>query len=111
GLSATYELAPGFSAGAAMFSADRTDTQNRGALSGKGDKAEAYSGGLKYDAKDLYLAALYTKSFNATRFGFINNLAAYGFADKAQYWDLLAQYVFDFGLRPSLCYVSSRVDD
>ncbi|ATZ12047.1 porin OmpC [Erwinia amylovora] len=111
GLSATYELAPGFSAGAAMFSADRTDTQNRGALSGKGDKAEAYSGGLKYDAKDLYLAALYTKSFNATRFGSSNNLAAYGFADKAQNWELVAQYQFDFGLRPSLSYVTSRGDD
>ncbi|CAO96278.1 porin OmpC [Erwinia tasmaniensis] len=111
GLSASYDFGAGFSAGAAMFSSDRTDSQNRGALSGRGDKAEAYSGGLKYDANNIYLAAMYTQSYNATRFGSSDNLSAYGFADKAQNWELVAQYQFDFGLRPSLAYVTSRGTD
>lgn len=111
GLSASYDFGAGFSAGAAMFSSDRTDSQNRGALLGQGDKAEAYSGGLKYDANNIYLAAMYTQSYNATRFGSSDNLAAYGFADKAQNWELVAQYQFDFGLRPSLAYVTSRGTD
>ena len=111
GLSATYEFAPGLSAGAAMFSSDRTDTQNSNALLGNGDKAEAYSGGLKYDANNVYLAAMYTRSYNATRFGSTDNRAAYGVADKADNWELVAQYQFDFGLRPSLAYVTSRATD
>jgi len=111
GLSATYDFGQGFSAGAAMFSSDRTNTQNSAALLGNGDKAEAYTGGLKYDANNIYLAAMYTKSYNATRFGSTDNPTAYGFADKAENWELVAQYQFDFGLRPSLAYVTSRGTD
>lgn len=111
GLSATYDIGAGFSAGAAMFSSDRTNTQNSSALLGKGDKAEAYTGGLKYDANNVYLAAMYTKSYNATRFGDSDHPTAYGFADKAENWELVAQYQFDFGLRPSLAYVTSRGTD
>ncbi|MTD28653.1 porin OmpC [Erwinia sorbitola] len=111
GLSATYDIGAGLSAGAAMFSSDRTDTQNSNALLGNGDKAQAYTGGLKYDANNIYLAAMYTKSYNATRFGSSDNPSAYGFADKAENWELVAQYQFDFGLRPSLAYVTSRGTD
>lgn len=85
--------------------------RNSNALLGNGDKAEAYTGGLKYDANNVYLAAMYTKSYNATRFGSTDNPAAYGFADKAENWELVAQYQFDFGLRPSLAYVTSRGTD
>ncbi len=113
GLSTTYDIGSGFGIGAAMFSSDRTTDQNDAAVLGHGDKATAYTGGLKYDANNIYLAAMYTRSYNATRFGDsdatrANN--AYGYADTADNWELVAQYQFDFGLRPSLAFVSSRGD-
>ncbi|PRD16721.1 porin OmpC [Pantoea coffeiphila] len=107
GLSTTYDIGEGFGIGAAMFSSDRTDDQNNSAVLGHGDRATAYSGGLKYDANNIYLAAMYTRSYNATRFGSID-ATAYGYANQADNWELVAQYQFDFGLRPSLAFVSSR---
>ena len=53
---------------------------------------------------------MYTRSYNATRFGAVDS-AAYGYANKADNWELVAQYQFDFGLRPSLAFVSSRGSD
>ncbi|MBH1929506.1 porin OmpC [Serratia rubidaea] len=110
GMSATYDLGYGISAAAAYFSSDRTNDQNRLAL-GHGDKAEAYSGGLKYDANNVYLAAMYTQSYNATRFGNSSSSTAYGYANKAQNVELVAQYQFDFGLRPSVAYLQSKGKD
>lgn len=111
GLSTTYELGDsGLGLGAAMFSSDRTDEQNglnNPTILGSGDKATAYTGGVKYDANNIYLAAMYTRSYNATRFG-SSGSGAYGYADKADNWELVAQYQFDFGLRPSLAFVTSR---
>ena len=110
GMSATYDLGYGISAAAAYFSSDRTNEQNRLAF-GHGDKAEAYSGGLKYDANNVYLAAMYTQSYNATRFGNRGSSTAYGYANKAQNIELVAQYQFDFGLRPSVAYLQSKGKD
>ncbi|KOC87702.1 porin OmpC [Winslowiella iniecta] len=108
GLATTYDLADtGLAFGASMFSSDRTNDQNAAGVLGNGDKATAYTGGLKYDQNDIYLAAMFTKSYNATRFGSTDS-TAYGYADKAENWELVAQYQFDFGLRPSLAYVTSR---
>ncbi|MCE0489379.1 porin OmpC [Pantoea sp. Mb-10] len=114
GLSTTYDLGAGFGIGAATFQSDRTNNQNgnnprTATILGRGDKAQAYTGGLKYDANDVYLAAMYTRSYNATRFGdSTSSDGVYGFADTADNWELVAQYQFDFGLRPSLAFVSSR---
>ncbi|MBT0731005.1 porin OmpC [Rosenbergiella nectarea] len=114
GLSSTYDLGNGLSLGGALFASDRTNDQNgRGNyrnIQGSGDKATAYSGGLKYDANGVYLAAMYTRSYNATKFGDTSS-TAYGYANKADNWELVAQYQFDFGLRPSLAYVNSRGSD
>ncbi len=63
---------------------------------GRGDNAETYTGGLKYDANNIYLASQYTQTYNATRAGSL------GFANKAQNFEVVAQYQFDFGL-PSVC--------
>jgi Outer membrane protein (porin) len=115
GMSASYDLGYGISAAAAYFSSDRTNDQNgmngnyTGIL-GRGDKAEAYSGGLKYDANNVYLAAMYTQSYNATRFG-SSDSSVYGYANKAQNVEVVAQYQFDFGLRPSVAYLQSRGKD
>ena len=48
------------------------------------------------------MAAQYTQTYNATLAG---NL---GWANKAQNLELVAQYQFDFGLRPSLAFLQSK---
>ncbi|ATA18562.1 outer membrane pore protein C [Gibbsiella quercinecans] len=110
GMSLSYDLGWGVSAAGAYFSSDRTNDQNSAALLGQGDKAEAYSGGLKYDANNVYLAAMYTQSYNATRIGSASS-SQYGFANKAQNFEVVAQYQFDFGLRPSVAYLQSKGKD
>lgn len=66
---------------------------------------KTYTGCLKYDTNNIYLAAQYTQTYNATLTG---NL---GFANKAQNIELVVQYQFDFGLRPPLAYSQSRGKD
>ncbi|MTD42595.1 porin OmpC [Erwinia sp. CPCC 100877] len=112
GLSATYDLGAGFSIGGAMASSDRTNDQNDvySGIYGHGDRAEAYTGGIKYDANNIYLAAMYTQTYNATRFG-DSSSESYGFANKAQNFEVVAQYQFDFGLRPSVAYLQSKGKD
>ncbi|MEJ8322291.1 porin OmpC [Kosakonia sacchari] len=117
GASLTYDLGAGFSVGGAMSSSKRTADQNatnNDALFGEGDHAEVYSGGLKYDANNIYLAAQYSQTYNATRFGTSNGSSpsdVYGFANKAQNFEVVAQYQFDFGLRPSIAYLQSKGKD
>ncbi|KFD24835.1 porin OmpC [Yokenella regensburgei] len=105
GGSLTYDIGEGFSVGTAIASSKRTDEQNQLAF-GNGDKATTYTGGLKYDANNVYVATQYTQSYNATRFG--SNDGDHGFANKAQNFEAVAQYQFDFGLRPSIAYLHSR---
>ncbi|WP_044172914.1 porin OmpC [Phytobacter massiliensis] len=112
GMSLSYDLGEGFSVAGAMSSSKRTADQNDAGIYGHGDRAEVYSGGLKYDANNVYLAAQYTQTYNATRFGDSQNgSSVYGFADKAQNFEVVAQYQFDFGLRPSLAYLQSKGKD
>ncbi|EOC3069083.1 porin OmpC [Cronobacter malonaticus] len=112
GMSLTYDLGEGFSVGGAMATSKRTyDQNNLAGIYGEGDHAEVYSGGLKYDANNIYLAAQYSQTYNATRFGSDSDSNAYGFADKAQNFEVVAQYQFDFGLRPSVAYLQSRGKD
>ena len=57
GISTTYDMGMGFSAGAAYTSSDRTSEQSNSGnpnISG-GDKADAWTAGLKYDANNIYL--------------------------------------------------------
>ena len=104
GGSVTYDIGEGFGLGAAVSSSKRTDEQNKLNL-GNGDRAETYTGGLKYDANNVYLAAQYTQTYNATRVG------GQGWANKAQNFEVVAQYQFDFGLRPSVAYLQSKGKD
>ena len=53
----------------------------------------------------MYLAAQYTQTYNATRAGSL------GWANKAQNFEAVAQYQFDFGLRPSVAYLQSKGKD
>ena len=114
GGSLTYDIGEGFSVGTAISSSKRTTDQNNMAY-GQGDKATTYSGGVKYDANNIYLAAQYTQTYNATRFSGsksdTNPNPISGYADKAQNFEVVAQYQFDFGLRPSIAYLQSKGKD
>ncbi|MXP56108.1 porin [Pantoea sp. Mhis] len=115
GFSTTYKLDSGIEIGAAMFHSKRTNNQNGDnprtiEIVGHDSSAEAYTGGLRYNANNIYLAAMYTRSYNATRFGNpnIDNTGIYGYAATANNIELVAQYKSDFGLCPSLGFVSSK---
>ncbi|WP_074013734.1 porin OmpC [Candidatus Sodalis sp. SoCistrobi] len=111
GLSVTYDFGNGVSAGAAYTSSNRTLAQRMmNSARNEGKRAEAYSVGLKYDADNLYLAALYSETRNMTPYGDFSDKAQHGFADKAHNLELVAQYALDFGLRPSIGYLQSHID-
>lgn len=99
----------------AYASSDRTDAQNASDY-GRGDRAEVWSTSLKYDANNIYLAATYAETHNATWLS--NNLQTNaagdnlsGFANKTQDTLIVAQYQFDWGLRPSIAYGQSKAKD
>ncbi|STU83411.1 outer membrane protein N [Klebsiella pneumoniae subsp. ozaenae] len=94
----------GISAAAAYTSSDRTNDQMT-QTNARGDKAEAWTAGLKYDANDIYLAAMYSETRNMTPYG--ND----GVANKTQNFEVTAQYQFDFGLRPAISYLQSKGKD
>lgn len=68
GLSTSYDFGMGISAAAAYTSSDRTNDQMT-QTNARGDKAEAWTAGLKYDANDIYLAAMYSETRNMTPYG------------------------------------------
>lgn len=106
GLSTTYDLGMGFSAGAAYTSSDRTNDQVNHTAAG-GDKADAWTAGLKYDANNIYLATMYSETRNMTPFGDSD----YAVANKTQNFEVTAQYQFDFGLRPAVSFLMSKGRD
>jgi len=93
---------------AAYSKSDRTETQQTGI--GDGKSAEAWSTAVKYDANNVYLAAMYGETRNST--AIISSDDNYlGAVNKEQKFEAVAQYQFDFGLRPSLAYVQSKGKD
>ncbi|HHJ2710196.1 TPA: porin OmpC [Escherichia coli] len=109
GLSTTYEY-EGFGVGATYAKSDRTDSQVNQAnktngLNAAGKNAEVWAVGLKYDANNIYLATTYSETRNMTVFGDDN------IANKTQNFEAVAQYQFDFGLRPSIAYLKSKGKD
>jgi predicted porin len=115
GLSSSYEIIDGVSVTAAYASSNRTTGQKQSSY-GKGDKADIWATGLKYDANSVYLATTYAETHNLTPISgtaTINNASTSvsGFANKTQNVEVVAQYQFDFGLRPSLAYVQSKAKD
>lgn len=119
GISAIYDFGQGVSAGAAYSSSNRTAIQKQDGLGGK---ADAWTAGLKYDANSIYLAANYTQTRNMTWFDIadgrrMQSLVQAGnggdgaFANKTDNIEVVAQYQFDNGLRPSVAYLQSRAKD
>jgi len=105
GTSVTYDIGAGFSIAGSLMSADRSNEQNNtSGIMGQGKRAEAYSGAIKYDANNIYLAAMFTQAYNASRFGSHSSDSAYGYANKSQIMEFYAGYQFDFGLQPFVAY-------
>ncbi|WP_306277986.1 porin [Pantoea sp. Fr+CA_20] len=140
GISTSYTSPIGVGIVGAYSSSDRTNAQAAGAQTtfsnsgstttastttgeGAGKRAESWATALKYDANNIYLAAMYGEMRNAAPIsrsttGTFNingqtfsNASLSGYANKAQIIELVAQYQFDFGLRPSLAYVQSKAKD
>ncbi|EHB3784654.1 porin OmpS1 [Salmonella enterica subsp. houtenae serovar 17:z29:-] len=120
GMSASYDFDFGLSLGAAYSSSDRTDNQvARGYGDGMnernnyagGETAEAWTVGAKYDAYNVYLAAMYSETRNMTYYGGSDGEGNGGIANKTQNFEVVAQYQFDFGLRPSVSYLLSKGED
>jgi outer membrane pore protein F len=104
----------------AYSSSDRTNTQSAGVTDvngnvvGQGKRAENWATALKYDANNVYLAALYGEGRNSTPIGIVvpnSTDRATAYANKSQTIELVAQYQFDFGLRPSIAYVQQKGKD
>ncbi|ERK09520.1 Outer membrane protein C precursor [Pantoea sp. AS-PWVM4] len=112
GMSASYDIGAGFSLAGAFMSADRTNEQNSvtSGIMGHGTRAEAYTTALKYDANNIYLAFMYTKAYNASRFGSSSG-GAYGYANQSDLFEAYAGYTFDFGLVPFVGYNQTRAKD
>ena len=113
GMSASYDFDFGLSMGAAYSSSDRTNDQvaksnrnDKSSITAGGDTADAWTVGTKYDANDVYLAAMYAETRNMTSYGNSD-----GIANKTQNFEITAQYQFDFGLRPSVSYLLSKGKD
>ena len=117
GMSTSYNFDFGLSFGAAYSNSDRTDEQtkpdfhntragDRNDITAGGETAEAWTVGAKYDANNVYLAAMYAETRNMTGYGDANPIA-----NKTQNFEVVAQYQFDFGLRPSIAYLQSKGKD
>ena len=117
GMSTSYNFDFGLSFGAAYSNSDRTDEQtkpdfhntragDRNDITAGGETAEAWTVGAKYDANNVYLAAMYAETRNMTGYGDANAIA-----NKTQNFEVVAQYQFDFGLRTSIAYLQSKGKD
>ncbi|HGN9370813.1 TPA: porin OmpC [Citrobacter pasteurii] len=113
GMSTSYDFDFGLSLGAAYSSSDRTNDQvakshrnDKSSVTAGGDTANAWTVGAKYDANNVYLAAMYAETRNMTAYG-----DADGIANKTQNFEVTAQYQFEFGLRPSVSYLQSKGKD
>ncbi|EAN5735782.1 porin [Salmonella enterica] len=116
GMSVTWEGDAGFGVGAAYSNSRRTYIQNTEVAK----RAEVWTAGLKYDANNIYLAATYAQTRNMHWFeaGEGSPLAMYCcggdthlFAQKTENYEIVAQYMFDFGLQPSVAYLQSKAKD
>ncbi|HDC2549064.1 TPA: porin, partial [Salmonella enterica] len=124
GMSVTWESDDGVGVGAAYSSSHRVKGQRADDAPGNaaGKRAEVWTAGLKYDANNIYLAATYaqtrnmqwvdinkdpaSKLYTAAVCGNVtpdedDNTPDCGlFTHKTDNFEIVAQYMFDFGLQP-----------
>lgn len=101
--SLSYDTDFGVGVVASYGSYERTGTQQTATFGASGSRADVWATGLKYDANNVYLAATYGEASNFYRINTAN-----GIADKSAIFEVVAQYNFDFGLTPTLAYVSRK---
>ncbi|PHM56991.1 porin [Xenorhabdus sp. KK7.4] len=113
GMSATYDVGYGINVGATYANSTRADSWNTG--SAYGHRAEAWNIGAKYDANNVYVAAMYGETRNMAMSNTVKVKTAKavntysGLVNKTQNFEFVAQYLFsDLGLKPSLAYVQSQ---
>ncbi|MFU0890676.1 porin [Kluyvera sichuanensis] len=106
GYSLGYDFGEGFGLIGSYSNSGRTGHQKL--QDDVGDKAEAWGIGAKYDANNVYLATTYAETRNMTRTG---PKGLDGAANKTQNFEIVAQYQFDFGLRPAISYVQTKGKD
>ncbi|WP_033576243.1 MULTISPECIES: porin [Dickeya] len=113
-MSTSYNSPLGIGITGSYGHANRTTTQT---TDGHGPDTEMWATGLKYDTNNIYIAATYGEYRNMT---YINsykfNLGASTMPtsnafDKTKVFEAVAQYNFDFGLKPSIAYVSAKVEN
>lgn len=102
GFSTAYDLGWGVTLGGGYSNSARTEAQKYNSEA-EGKRAEAWNVGGKFDANNVYLAAMYGQTLNTTHFGSDNEIA-----NKTENVELVAQYLFDFGLKPSIGYNQSK---
>lgn len=105
GVSTSYTSESGLGIVASYAASDRTNEQ-RLVVGGNGEKATSWGTGLKYDANNVYVAAIYSELRNLSYIGDYGVVDAY--TDKTKVFEVVAQYTFDFGLTPSLSYVQAK---
>ncbi|MEQ1975154.1 porin [Xenorhabdus sp. SGI240] len=117
GLATTYNVGYGITVGASYANSTRANG-DWVKTAAHGERAEAWNIGAKYDANNVYLAAMYGETRNMTsgkgghehNRGLVDRFS--GIANKTQNIELTAQYLFsDLGLKPSLAYVQSKGKD
>ncbi|ECL4815879.1 porin OmpC [Salmonella enterica] len=136
GMSVTWEEDAGFGVGVAYGNSRRTEAQRSDEKNGNADgkRAEVWTAGLKYDANNIYLAATYAQARNmqwidinkdpasklytaavcsdvTTKDDKGNTPDCGLFTHKTENYEIVAQYMFDFGLQPSIAYLQSRAKD
>lgn len=114
GLAANYDIGWGVALGAGYAKSNRGMTDARKTESGAGgNSAEGWNAGIKYDANNLYLAAMYGETRNMTRFGrTVSGTDMTRIANKTENFEIVGQYLFDeIGLKPSIAYVQSKGKD
>ncbi len=116
GFSSIYNTGSGITIGTAYTSSNRTERQNSQNNpnipdTALGNKAQAWTAGIKYDANNIYLAATYAETLNMTPFGSMGSKKLPVLANKTQNIGVVAHYQFDFGLRPAIAWTQSKGKD
>ncbi|MBK0093429.1 MULTISPECIES: porin [Erwiniaceae] len=102
GTALTYALSDKISLAGAYTKSKRTLLQQQ---DGQGDDATAWATAVKYDNNQVYLAAMYSQSKDMNPYGQSQ------IADKTRTVEIIAQYQFLNGLRPSVGFVSQWGDN
>ncbi|EPL7219462.1 porin [Klebsiella pneumoniae] len=115
GTSLTYDIYDGISAGFAYSHSKRNGDQNR-LDKGRGDNAETYTGGLKYDANNIYLATQYQFDFGLRpSVAYLQSkgkdIEGYGDQDLLKYVDVGATYYFNKNMSTYVDYKINLLDE